>query len=566
MTADDLVARGKEIHAQLAHTATNGNAADTDPRPPVKRTPRRARAAKNGNGTKSTPPPEYDSDGIPYADEPPAYDDYGPADDDHFPHDAPQGEHQADDAGPRKAPPVNTPPGRTLNEDEYVAGATPSGQLKMANGLAHIYNNRLLYVHGIGWHTWDNTRWIYDDTGAANRAVYDILKQALLKSIDPSLSDADRKKWRRDAEKCESATGVRGVLELSAALTPFAATVRGLDPDPHLLNCANGTLDLHTLTLRPHSPTDRITKVCRGAYTESQSPLWESFLERVLPDESVRGYIQRLVGLSLLGAVRENILTIFTGTGANGKSVIDRVIRWALGDYAITAEPDLFMHREGAHPTGELDLLGARWVSVAESEKDRRLAEATMKRLTGGDRIRARKMRQDFVEFDPSHVAILITNHLPKVSGDDPAIWRRIRVVPFDVTIPSDEQDPELGERLELEADAILSWAIQGWRDYQERGLAEPPAVLEATDRYQRASDAIARFISDRCHIAPAVKSTTTPLFEAFEKWRTADGAEPLSEKAFGHALDAKGYPASRPSNGKRWRNGIALQTEPDTE
>ena len=432
------------------------------------------------------------------------------------------------------------------------------GQARFAYRFASRYTGHFLHVAGIGWYSWDGTRFVPDQLGETIRAVLYELRVALSQSLD------DRE-LRADVRKCESATGVAGVLSIAAALEQFAATVADLDADPYLLTVANGTLDLRTLELRPHSPSDAITKICRGAYTDAQSELWQSFLERVLPDEAVRGYVQRLVGLALLGAVRENVLTIFTGTGANGKTVIDRVIRWALGDYAITAEQDLFMHREGAHPTGELDLRGARWVSVSESDKDRRLAEAIMKRLTGGDRIRARKMRQDFVEFDPSHTATLITNHLPKVSGDDPAIWRRIRVVPFDVTIPLGEQDPELGERLELEADAILSWAIDGWRQYQERGLDEPAAVIAATDKYQSESDAIGRFISECCYVSPAVQSVTGQLFERWEKWRVVDGAEQMSLKAFGMALTNKGYECPRKTvNGKKWRKGIALAAVED--
>ncbi len=433
------------------------------------------------------------------------------------------------------------------------------GQARIAYRLANRYGGKMLHVAGIGWHAWDGTRFVADDRGEAIRNVLGELRSALAESLDD-------KDLRSDVRKCESASGVIGVLSIAAALDPFAATVDDLDADPYLLNVANGTLDLRTGELHPHAPSERITKITKGAHTEARSEVWEGFLERILPDEAVRGYVQRLVGVGLLGAVREHVLTIFTGTGANGKSVIDKALRYALGDYAIAAEPDLFMAREGAHPTGEMDLLGARWVAVSESDKDRRLAEATMKRLTGGDSIRARKMRQDFIEFTPSHTPILITNHLPKVRGDDPAIWRRIRVVPFDVTIPAAEQDPELSERLELDADAILSWAVQGWQDYSERGLDEPAAVRAATDEYQRDSDALSRFISECCVISPAVKSITGQLFEEWEKWRVADGAEQISLKAFGLALTNKGYPLpAKTANGKRWRHGIALSGVTDS-
>lgn len=443
----------------------------------------------------------------------------------------------------------------------YDGGSDPTqvhrGQARMAYRLAERYRGRLLYVSGLGWHVWDGKRWSVDDCGEAKRAVLAELRQAL----SESLADKD---LRGDVRKCESASGVAGVLDLAAALHPFAAAVRDLDADPFILNVENGALDLRTLELRDHRPADHITKVCRGAYRPgAEVLLWQEFLSRVLPDEAVRGFVQRLAGVGLLGTVREHVLAILTGVGANGKSVFDKAIRHALGDYACTAEPDLFMHRENAHPTGEMDLRGVRWVVVSETEKDRRLAESTMKRLTGGDTIRARRMRQDFVEFTPSHTALLITNHLPKVSGDDAAIWRRIRVVPFDVVIPDHEQDRELDARLQLESDGILSWAVAGWVDYQRVGLSPPDAVTAATSRYRDDSDSVARFIADECAVgSPMLKATTTQLFDAWQRWRAHEGVAEISRKAFGQSLDSHGYPVTDKARDGRWRVGIGVKAD----
>ncbi|EYR61998.1 hypothetical protein N866_12880 [Actinotalea ferrariae CF5-4] len=426
----------------------------------------------------------------------------------------------------------------------------------MAYRLAERYADRLMYVHGIGWHVWDGRRWQEDERGLAKRAVLDELRAALA----DSLGDKD---LRADVRKCESAAGVSGVLDLAAALEPFAATVGDLDADPYLLNCANGTLDLRTFELRPHDPRDRITKVTNAAFDpDAQGAAWQAFLGRVLPSEDVRGFLQRYAGLGLAGRVLEHVLAIWTGTGRNGKGVLDRALGHALGDYATTAEPDLFMHRENAHPTGEMDLLGVRWVVVSESDQGRRLAEATVKRLTGGDRIRARRMRQDFVEFAPSHTAALITNHLPKVTGDDPALWARLRVVPFDVVIPKAEQDTHLGDKLELEADAILAWAVAGWQAYQDRGLDEPEAVIRATERYQADADALGRFITECCILNPHMFATVADLFDRWQRWAAEDGTDPGSKRAFGDALDRRGHPVQRRTGGTRVRTGIGLASE----
>lgn len=449
--------------------------------------------------------------------------------------------------------------------DERVTnGEVHSGQVRMAHRLAHRFSGHLLHVHDVGWHRWDGQRWLFDDVGEAERSVLAVLRDALAESIG---GDAD---LRRDVRKCESARGIHGVLEVAAALEPMVATVRDLDADPYLLNCSNGTVNLRTGRLWPHDPADRITKVAAGSFDpEARGEVWPVFLERVLPDREVREYVQRLAGVGLLGKVIEHVLAILTGTGANGKSTFVSALSAAMGDYAGTAEPDLFMHRQGAHPTGEMDLRGTRLVAVSESEKGRRLAEATMKRLTGGDMIRARRMRQDFVEFAPSHTPLLITNHLPKVSGDDPAIWRRIRVIPFGVEIPPAERDKRLDERLRGEYDAILAWALAGYKAYDDRGdLAEPASVLGATDEYRNESDAVARFVSEECVTSSAaLKSTTAQLHEAWTVWAHKDGADAMSQKSFGVALDRLGYPVTARTTAGRWRTGIALPTaleEPD--
>lgn len=434
-----------------------------------------------------------------------------------------------------------------------------SGQLRMAYRLAQKFSERMLFVYGIGWHYWDGQRWAYDDIGGAKRAVIQVLRDALAGSLDD-------KQLRNDVRRCESAAGIAGVLDIAAALKPFAATVRDLDADPYLLNVANGTLDLRTMQLTPHNPANRLTKVARAAYrVNGQAGQWAAFINTVLPDEDVRSYVQRHIGVALCGSVIEHGLSIWTGTGANGKTTATRGLQWALGDYASTAEPDLLLHRNGGHPTGEMDLMGRRLVFVAETDEGRRFAESTMKRLTGGDTIRARRMRQDFVEFTPSHTPILVTNHLPAVSGDDPAIWRRIRVVPFEVVIATKDRDPDLPERLQLAADEILAWAIQGWHQYQVRGLAEPDAVLKATHDYQADSDAIGRFIDDECVTnSPAVKATTSQLFEAWQRWRSREAVPEMSQKAFGQGLDRHGHPVTSRARDGRWREGIAVKA-PDS-
>lgn len=418
------------------------------------------------------------------------------------------------------------------------------GQVRMAYRLASLYQDKLLYVHGLGWHVWDGTRWKPDTTGAATRAVLDVLRIALGESL------GDGSGLAADVRKSESSSGIAGVLDIAAALEQFATAPEEMDADPLVLNTANGTLDLTTMRLRPHYPADRITKVTRAAWDpQATSSAWKQFLEQVLPDEPVRAYFQRFIGLSLLGIVREHIFAIATGTGANGKGTAYNAILNALGDYAHSAESDLFMaaksNPNGASPA-VFALRGKRLVVVSETEKDQRLAVSLMKALTGGDPITARALYSAPITFKPSHTALMVTNYLPKIQGNDPAAWRRIRVIPFNVTVPVGQRDTQLGERLEREADAILAWALDGLADYHAQGMNEPPAVTGATGEYLRASDAVSRFIDEACIISPAVSVRFKQLFEAWEKWSSNDDTQRLGKFQFTTEMEAHGWKSDK--------------------
>jgi putative DNA primase/helicase len=215
------------------------------------------------------------------------------------------------------------------------------------------------------------------------------------------------------------------------------------------------------------------------------------------------------------------------------------------------------------HPTGVSDLLGKRFVSTAETEKGARFDLALLKRLTGGDTLKARRMRQDFFEFEPSHLLLMATNHLPEIDDGTVAVWRRIRVIPFTVEIPETEWDQQLKERLRTDADIVLSWVVAGWQEYRRRGgLDEPDAVRLATGEYRADSDAVGRFIDDECQVGGAQsQATTAQLYARWESWAAKDGCPPMSRIAFGRAVDAKGFPCDHKASG-RPRRRICLRAK----
>jgi putative DNA primase/helicase len=294
----------------------------------------------------------------------------------------------SDDTPLPSDPPVDADPGHIAH----------SAHLGMAMKLGKQFRNKLLYVNRHGWHRWDGKRWAVDGNGAARRAVHTVIKRERAKCDE--LPIEEREKRAKQIARYETASAITGILTEAAALEVFSVEVGDLDCHPWLFNCANGTLDLRSRRLRAHDPADRITKVANAAYRPDVTGTdWPEFLHKVLPDKQVRDYLQRLSGLSLLGEVNgdKQVAPILTGGGANGKTTFIEAVSFALGDYASTAEPNLLMAKRGdTHPTGVADLLGRRFVSAVETEQGRRFDIALLKWLTGGDTLKARRMRQDF--------------------------------------------------------------------------------------------------------------------------------------------------------------------------
>jgi putative DNA primase/helicase len=416
------------------------------------------------------------------------------------------------------------------------------GQLRFAERLADLYGERLRYAHGLGWYVWDNTRWKPDLDGYPTRAVIDCLKTALRQLAemnDPSV----RGELFKDVRHCESSAAQSGVLSIAGSLHPFAVAAAMLDTDPYLFNTPDGTLDLRTDNVHEHNPTDLITKIAGcGLDPESDPAPFEKFLTEILPDPEVRDFVQRLAGYAMLGRTPEHILPIFTGIGANGKSTLVGLLQQAFGDYAITTDPEMLVDKGSAHPTGQADLLGARLAVTHETDQGRRLAAATVKRLTGGESIRARRMRENFFEFEPSHTIIMVTNHKPKVDGDDPAMWRRIIVVPFTEVIPEEQRDPHLPDTLAMNLPAVLRWIHDGYRQYTLRGLDPPEVVRTTTEEYREASDALGRWIGERILATPAGQVKAHHLYTDWVEWCHSRGERPGTEKEFAESMQRRGY------------------------
>jgi P4 family phage/plasmid primase-like protien len=450
-----------------------------------------------------------------------------------------------------------------------ISGAPAFNLTDLGNAerLVARHGNDLRYCYPWGkWLAWDGRRWAVDASGEVERRAVETVASIYTEAANADDKD-ERKAIARHAERSEARRAIDAMIALAKSRPGVPIMPDDLDADPWALNTASGPVDLRTGDLRAHDRSDLITKIIPVEYElDAQAPIFERFLERILPLEAVRGFLQRAVGYAATGVAREEMLPILHGPGANGKSTLTGVLLEVLGDYAIQAAPDLLMLKKGAHPTELADLFGARFVVCMENEEGRRLAESLVKHITGRDRIKARRMREDFWEFDPTHTVFLGTNHRPEVRGTDHAIWRRLKLIPFNVTIPEAEQDKTLPETLRSELRGILAWVVRGCIEYQRSGLGEPDQVRDATRGYRSDMDALAAFFEDRCVIHPRAEVPATQLYKAYQEWCAESGESDESQRRFGGRLQERGFVSFRYTAGphrdrKGWR-GIGLRDD----
>jgi P4 family phage/plasmid primase-like protien len=429
-----------------------------------------------------------------------------------------------------------------------------------AERLVARHGDDLRYCFPWGkWLAWDGRRWKVDASGEVARRAVETVRSIY---AEAAATDAERKEIARWAMASESRHRVEAMVALARALGNVPVAPEELDADPWLLNVENGTLDLRTGDLRPHDRADLLTKLAGVGYDpDALAPTWGAALERWLPSEGLRRFAQRLVGYALTGDVSEQVLPFLHGPGANGKTTFINTVLAVAGDYGQQAAPDLLLAKHGTHPTELADLYGARAVASIEVEDGRRLAESLVKQITGGDKIRARRMREDFWEFDPTHKVLLVANHKPVIRGTDHAIWRRVKLVPFDNVIPKAEQDPRLPEKLRAELPGVLAWAVRGCVEWQAEGLGEPDEVRVATDSYRQESDALTGFIEDACTVHPDAWVKFKDLWAAYGKWAAATNERyQLSRQQFADRLTERGFEADRGTGNVAIRRGIALR------
>jgi putative DNA primase/helicase len=332
-----------------------------------------------------------------------------------------------------------------------------------------------------------------------------------------------------------------------------------------LFNAENGTIDLQKRAyLRPHERGDLLTKRSRVPFIPSaRCPTWEAFLFRVMDgNEDLVRFLQRAVGYSLTASTREQVLFLLWGSGANGKSTFMEILRLILGDYAMQAEFSTFLKQDSEAVRNDIArLVGARLVAAVETESGLPLAEALVKQMTGGDVVTARFLFKEYFEFRPTFKVWLAANHKPIIRGTDHGIWRRIRLIPFIVTIPENERDPDLGEKLKAELPGILAWAVKGCLDWQEQGLGVPEKVRSATAAFRDEMDVLGGFLTDLCVVENEATGKSAELYAAYKKWAEENGERVMSQKSLAMRLVERGFEPCKGTLGARCWRGLRLRS-----
>lgn len=436
---------------------------------------------------------------------------------------------------------------------------------------------------GNSWVQWDGMRWrnLGRDEGPVVEAVRQFNMWQLADAAEAlanSPGDTALLELVKAWKAANSAARITAVLKLARNLV--SVDVSAIDADPYMLNTPNGTYDLHNCEFAPHSAENRLTRITQGTYyelgedSESNVPRygvrWARFLERIMPNVETRRYLQKAMGMALVGRIKEKNLFIFNGSGDNGKNVFWEAMFFALGDsqtggYAVVSRADLLEADGKDRQLLEMGLKNARVAFISETNKQVALAEGIVKKLTGDKLNTARTHYQEPETFVQSATVVLVTNKLPTFTGDDVAMRKRLRVVPFSVEIPEHEQDNSLGEALELEADAVLTWLIDGYCDYLENGLDEPEEIVSASNRYHLDNNIIERAIHATCVDEPDAKSDKKQVLAAVSAWLKVSGSPSggasVNPSAIRTALERRGNVTTR-SNGGTWLRGIRLKTD----
>ena len=450
----------------------------------------------------------------------------------------------------------------------WIAEITQQTDNELALKFIGKYAERLRFIpEWKKWLVWDGKRWAIDHASNRTlrcarlftRSLWDRIGN-LYASDSVSRDDIDDAiKFVKDAN---SKQVMKAFIDLAAADRRVVVDAKMFNTSPLLLNLLNGTLDLETGQLREHRQSDCITQLAGVSFDPAATcPRWDDALRMIFAgDVEVIRYVQQVLGYAISGLQSEHILPIAYGSGCNGKSMVTNLMFKILGDYGYLANESLVLGNGQKHETEKAALFQRRFVAISEPGQGSQLKESRVKELTGDALINCRRTFEDFWTFERTHTFWMSTNHLPKIAGNDEGIWRRVKLIPFEVDLRSVTKPiPDFDRVLfEEEGSGILNWLLRGFLDWKQNGFIVPEKVRVAIDDYRQEEDVLTAFLKERCIVGKTWQATATELYEAYKGF-ASDKGEVLSITLFGRQMVCRGFEKRKPTAGEFRRKTLYL-------
>lgn len=453
---------------------------------------------------------------------------------------------------------------RDLKTNKYVTGEMQFTDLTNATYFLKAYGDIIRFC--ITWNKflfWNGTCWEVDNRGRVEDQIPIFIHQMYrgIRFINDRKQQEDFERHLIKSESFRKLQAIAGILKMTKSIKVEDGE---LDSDNYLFNTEKLTLNLKTGKAKEPCCKDLITKKSRFIYDKNADcPVWKMFLMQIFNnDNQLIRFIQKAMGYALSGDVSEQCLFILWGTGANGKSTFLNVLQYLFGDYACTTNTDTFMKKTSEQSNDLARLKGARLVTTSEIEQGKQMSESLIKSITGEDELTARFLYGEYFSFKPTFKIFMATNHKPKIRGADNGIWRRIKMIPFTVTIPPEQRDKKLTEKLIAENSGILNWLIQGYAMWKKEGLTEEPdAIREANEEYRMDMDSVGAFVIDCLEIDASLKwrLPTSLLYQTYIKWCNKNNERIMSQKWLGGRMSEKGFKRVI-TNGQRLWCGLCIK------
>lgn len=431
-----------------------------------------------------------------------------------------------------------------------------------ASKLTELHGDKVRYVFDQKcWLLWNGAYW----EPAPDEKIVALAKDvptSLAKEAAELPNGPTKKLLGSFALRSESLAKIKAMVELFKSENGVGVSTSDLDQHKFLLPVQNGTVNLRDGKFAPPNPALLVTQVAGTTFDPSASaPRWEQFMLQIMGgDAELVSYLQRAIGYVLTASTAEQCLFFLYGFGANGKSTFLNIVLALMGALGTQAASETLMDkRSGGGTSSDLARLrGKRFVAMSESDDGRHLNEAQVKNLTGGDNVVARELYQSVIHFTPSHKLFLASNHQPVIKSTDHGIWRRIRLVPFKVTIRLADRNPNLEKELREELPGILNWALAGCVEWQKLGMPIPKAVLEATEEYREEMDLVGAWISENCLVSPHGEVSAADAYQSFDPWCKENYSISFSKNRFGRLLRERGFEPGM--KGGRIYKGLSLK------